>query len=303
MTAHTAAQTESFWVQRLASGAGFCCLLGAGPGQAIEGFWREVFGATRPGSSVLEIGCGSGEVAVWAAEAGRRLRIVASDLHDRPELVRQHPDVSFLCHARAEALPVEAGSFDMVVSNFAFEYAADRGAAAAELARVLRPGGSAALVLHSGDSAVSASSRDLLRVHDQLLRAEIPDRVRGAASLRPDHLTRRKLLKDVLKLKPTFPTSPTGLSGAVYFDVAERLLRRDPAARQDLESLDGVVARLVEMSVAQLGAALDRNALAELARVFAALGMEVHTSELSGTYDTGAVQKVAWLALLTKTPR
>jgi SAM-dependent methyltransferase len=291
---------ESFWVRRLAGGAGFCCHLGSGPGQVIEGFWRDVFGSFRPGSRVLEIGCGSGEVSIWAAEAGRGLKIVASDIHDRPEIVQKHPDVSFLAKARAEALPVEASSFDLVVSNFAFEYAVDRETAVGELARVLHPGGSAAFVLHSDDSAVTASSRDLLAVHQQLAAADIPERVTRAAALRADHLSRRKLLKDVLKLRAAFPAPATGLSAGLYFELAERLLKGDPAARKDLENLEAVVARLVDMSVAQVRAALDAGALSQLQRQCVGHGLEAQTSEITGAYETGVVQKVGWLMFVTK---
>jgi SAM-dependent methyltransferase len=301
MVADAASQAaDSVWLQRLARGAGSCCLLGWGPGQAVEGFWRDVFSTTRPGSSVLEIGCGAADVSVWAAEAGKQLRIVASDIHDRPELIRQHPDVTFLGHAYAEALPAPAASFDLVVSNFAFEYAADRPRAAAELARVLRPGGGGTLVLHSDDSTFTAGARGLLNAHEELLRAGIPGRVGRAAALRPDHLTRRKLLKDVLKLRGALPERPSGLSARLYFDLAERLLKAEPAAQAEVEALNRVAASLVEISTAQIGAALDRAALARLAGQFSAQGLEVHTSEITGTYESRTVEKVGWLIFLTK---
>jgi len=223
---------DSVWTRRLARGPKFSCLLGWGPGQAIETFWRDVFTTAPRGARLLEIGCGSGDVSVWAAEAGRDLRVVASDIYEGSEGVRQHPGVTFLGGARAEALPVEPESFDMIVSNFAFEYASDREAAAGEVARALRPGGSAILVLHSADSIVTAGSLSAIEVRAALARADIPERVRRAAALRPDHLSRRKLLKDVLKARDGFPMAGFGFSGGEYFDIAERLLKADPAARR-----------------------------------------------------------------------
>jgi SAM-dependent methyltransferase len=292
--------SESFWIQRLDLGAGACVSLESGPGQVIEGFWRDLFSTAPLGARILEIGCGSGEVSTWAAAAGRKLRIVASDIHDRPELVRVRSDVAFVGDAWAEALPFAPASFDMVVSNFAFEYAADRNAAAVELGRVLVPGGRTALVIHSEDSAVTAASRELLRVHEQLARADIPTRLCRAAALRPDHLSRRKLLKEVLALRGRFPPPRPGLSAALYFELAERLLKRDPAARRDLSELESMAARLVDMSEAQVAAALDTRALGELARQLTLQGMEVHSSRITGCYETGAVQKIAWLVLAAR---
>jgi ubiquinone/menaquinone biosynthesis C-methylase UbiE len=299
MTVQAASEAESFWVQRLTSGAGFCCMLGSGSGQVLEGFWRDVFSTARPGSRLLEIGCGSGDVSIWAAEAGRQLRIVASDIHDHAEIVRQHPDVSFLGHARAEALPVEAASFDMIVSNFAFEYTGDRAAAAAELARVLRPGGGGAMVVHSTDSAVTESSRALLEAHERLVAADIPGRVRRSAALRSDHLSRRKMLKDVLRMQEAF-AAPRHALTAAFFDIAERLLKQDPTARAELERVDGMAARLVDMSKTQIGAALDSAALSGLEAQFLTQGLQAHTSEITGAYDNSLVQKVGWLVFLTK---
>lgn len=286
--------SEAIWLDRLVHGAGFCCLLGAGAGQAIEAFWRDVFGTARPGARILEIGCGSGDVSAWAAEAGRQLEVIASDIHDRPDLVPLRPGMSFLGGARAEALPVPSLSIDMVVSNFAFEYSPARSQAAGELVRVLRPGGGAAMVVHSQDSAVTADSRQLLQTHRDLEAADVPGRIRRAAALRADHLSRRKLLKDVLKLRADLPR------GELYFEIADRLLRNDAKARQDYQALEEQVERVVGMLEAQLLAALDGPALAALKQQFAGLGMEVFSTEITGDYGAQRVQKFGWLVFLNK---
>ncbi len=53
--------------RRLAGGPAFSCAQGWGPGQVLEAFWRDVFAATPQGYRVLEVGCGSADVSVWAA--------------------------------------------------------------------------------------------------------------------------------------------------------------------------------------------------------------------------------------------
>jgi SAM-dependent methyltransferase len=275
-------------------------MLGQGPGQALEALWREAFGRARPGSRVLEIGCGSGHVSLWAAEASRRLEVIASDIHDHPEFVRPHPDLAFLPNAPAEALPLPSAVIDMVVSNFALEYSPALDRAASEVLRVLRPGGSAVLVIHSDDSAVTDSSRRLLDVIARIVEADIPGRIGRAAALRPDHLTRRKLLKDVLKLRGSIPDRSTGLQPEAWFDVAERLLRKDPKARNDAQALEEQMAEMKDMAEAHLAAALDRTAVARLQAQFERLGAKAVTSEITGQYDRLRVDKFAWLMSVAK---
>ena len=291
---------ESVWSRRLQRGPKFSVALGWGPGQLVEAFWRDVFRTARPGSRVLELGCGSGDVSVWAAEARRGLRVVASDVHDNPEGVRQHPDVTFVGGVGAEALPFPPSAFDLVISNFAIEYAEDRGTAIGELARVLRPGGGAALVLHSDDSVLTATSRHFIQTRELLAEAEVPDRLRRAAALRPDHLSRRKLLKDLVKLGQELSLPGIRFSGVEYFDIAERLLKGDLNARQEIAELDQAIAMRLEISRAQFSVALDGQALARLESLFRARGLTAHTSELTCTYDTSVTEKVGWIALITK---
>lgn len=98
----------------------------------------------RPGEDVLDVGCGTGNAAIRAAQAGGR--VVGSDL--TPELfeaARQQAreagvEVEWV-EADAEALPFEDESFDVVISTFGCMFAPRHDVAARELVRVLRPGG------------------------------------------------------------------------------------------------------------------------------------------------------------------
>lgn len=157
------------------------------------------------------------------------------------------------------------------------------------------------LVLHSADSTVTETSRLLIAVDDVLARHDIPAKIRRAAALRPDHLSRRKLLKEVLRRRDEAPPAVNPqLTGLDYFDLAERLLGGDRAAREDLRRLDQTLPMRLEMAREQVRAALDANAFAEFQRRLAALGFEVQASQVTCTYESGAVEKVAWLVLLTK---
>ncbi len=98
----------------------------------------------RSGQRVLDIAAGNGNVTLAAAR--RWCDVVASDyvpaLLDRAmERARaEHLDIE-IRQADAEALPFDDSSFDVVVSTFGIMFTPDQDKAAAEMARVCRPGG------------------------------------------------------------------------------------------------------------------------------------------------------------------
>ncbi len=98
----------------------------------------------QPGERVLDVATGTGAIAVRAARAGAV--VTASDFS--PVLVEtakklaaeESLPISFDV-ADADELPYEDESFDVVTSSFGVMFAPNHQQAAAELARVCRPGG------------------------------------------------------------------------------------------------------------------------------------------------------------------
>lgn len=92
----------------------------------------------------LEIGCGTGALTATILASSSPRSVLAID-----------PSAPFVAHAKkavadgrvrfevadAQRLPVEDRSVDVVASALALNFVPDRGAALAEMARVLRPGG------------------------------------------------------------------------------------------------------------------------------------------------------------------
>ena len=124
--------------------------LGDYPRFAREMIWN--FGPTLvdacgigPGQRVLDVAAGTGNVALRAAEAGAD--VVACDLE--PAQIeagrREAPEVDWV-EADAAALPFDDGEFDVVTSAAGVIFAHDQQAAAGELVRVCRPGGTIGLI-------------------------------------------------------------------------------------------------------------------------------------------------------------
>ena len=93
------------------------------------------------GDRVLDVACGTGNVAVLAAQRGAH--VVGVDFEPRLLALaraRSGPEIEWR-QCDVTAMAVESGAFDVVASVFGVMYAFDHAAAAAELRRVCRPGG------------------------------------------------------------------------------------------------------------------------------------------------------------------
>jgi SAM-dependent methyltransferase len=111
-----------------------------------------------PGDRLLDLGCGAGRHAFEALRRGAR--VTAFD-YDEAELKDVAAMASAMAHAGdipppggsactrgdATALPFPSGSFDRVIAAEVLEHIPDDEAAIAELARVLRPGGTMAVTV------------------------------------------------------------------------------------------------------------------------------------------------------------
>jgi len=104
----------------------------------------------KPGIAVLDCGCGPGSITLDLARLVKPGAVVGVDAQgeqfaeSRDIAAREGLAVRFEA-ASVTALPFSDASFDAVFSHALFEHLPDPGAAAREIARVLKPGGFAAL--------------------------------------------------------------------------------------------------------------------------------------------------------------
>lgn len=105
------------------------------------------FAGISKGDRVLDVGCGTGVVAVTAARKGAHVK--AADLtpelleHARENARIAQVDIEWL-EADVEQLPFRDAEFDVVVSQFAHMFAPRPEVAVAEMLRVLRSNGTIA---------------------------------------------------------------------------------------------------------------------------------------------------------------
>lgn len=102
------------------------------------------FAGVMPGARVLDVACGTGVVAVTAAQTGARVRglDLAPALLERARHNAQVAgvDVEFV-EGDVEALPYADGEFDFVLSQFGHMFGPRPELAIGEMLRVLKPGG------------------------------------------------------------------------------------------------------------------------------------------------------------------
>lgn len=117
--------------------------LGLGCGLPTEG------AGLKPGQTVLDLGSGAGNDAFVARRAvGEKGKVIGVDM--TPDMIKKarenaakmgYGNVEFRL-GEIEALPLEAGSVDRIISNCVLNLVPDKARAFAEMHRVLKPGGS-----------------------------------------------------------------------------------------------------------------------------------------------------------------
>jgi ubiquinone/menaquinone biosynthesis C-methylase UbiE len=106
---------------------------------------------------VLDVATGSGNAALAAARRGCDVTGVdyVPALLDRARLRAQSEELRIeFVEGDAEALPLPDGSFDVVTSVFGSMFAPNQEKTAAELARVVKPGGRIGIVAHTPDGFI-----------------------------------------------------------------------------------------------------------------------------------------------------
>ena len=146
---------------------GFLTTFSAGEGAnyvgPIRDFWVDAFSHVPDGGTVVDCASGNGAVLSLAHDTflSRQSppQLIAVDYADvgASPFFRDHPEVRAVGNTPIEDMPLPDHSADLVTSQFGFEYA-DPERAVPAMARILRPGGRFAALVHHAESDVSRAS-------------------------------------------------------------------------------------------------------------------------------------------------
>ena len=154
------------WSRYWRSGQTHSCFSAAGAVDT-QAIWTPIFAALPAGARLLDLACGAGAVARMALGAGRGFVVTGVDYATGLTPIE---GARLIENTRLEALPFADRCFDAALSQYGFEYA-DAGAAAAQIARVLAPGGRLALLVHASEGPPVAAARARLARARPLLAA------------------------------------------------------------------------------------------------------------------------------------
>ena len=146
----------------------------------------------RPGTRVLDVGCGVGRLMLRIARRGcfvTGVELMRPDLQSARRLLAEYQQQVELIEGDGGRIPFAADTFDFVACTETLEHVADPGLALRELARVLKPGGH--LVVSVPDTLPELIARQMSELyrtdpwgHQRIFTRKGIERTVGTAGLR-----------------------------------------------------------------------------------------------------------------------
>lgn len=263
MADKTSTDWSAYWRGRAGTDAG-AALVGAGveTDAMLASLWAKSFAECRSDSRVLDLACGAGS-ALKAASAAGLSDLTGVDIS--PEAIetlrRDLPGAQGIV-APADSTGLPGQSFDMVVSQFGFEYAGPL-AGAREAARLLKPEGRFVAIAHLKGGAIEQECTEKLTQVQAIIDTQFVSRARKlfkavfAAGPHPSENAMRRAHTAIAKFKPAMEELQTvsaaengqGLATHLYTGTAQLYERRQAYLLEDvLGWLDGMEAEIVAFS-------------------------------------------------------
>jgi SAM-dependent methyltransferase len=272
---------DEFWARERRDAKRSGCLPGgsATTEQAQRKVWHQFAKRLGRGVRVLDLATGDGRVMGWLMEARRDLKPIGIDLATQlpppPRGARARGGV------RMSDLPFPDDRFAAVTSQFGLEYGSVAGAAA-EVVRVLRPGGLVALVTHRIDGPIVAHNR----LRRQQIAWAIHERDLPAVARRSLQLRQH----GVAVMPPDIAAAPAEAAGlfgdrSAAWEIAEAIHR---TIAYGLAGNPAAVASVVDEIVARA-----RNELSRIASLEAAAATASNPDEIPGVLIRAGLEPVA----------
>jgi SAM-dependent methyltransferase len=269
-------------------------------GGEIADFWRGVMQAfAGRNAQVLDLCTGNGAVALLAAEFLPDAEISAIDaaainpgaaVQYRPDLVTLLKRIRFQPETPVESFAAAPESYDLVTSQYGLEYT-DWQASAAQIGRLLRPGGQLALVVHSPRSQMAERMTQEAQEYQHLARSGFIEALLACAEQRLDVAGLRTALTNAQAVLSASPGSELLMSvsqscQALLAMPDQQLVAQGPSMGAYANELQAGQHRLDDM----LGV---NRALADNPdwhKVFEAQGLDLQRSQalrFAGQHDCG----------------
>lgn len=305
------------WTEYWRGGHPEVMTIGAGPGREAfdaASVWLAYFGAFQTGARLLDLATGGGQVAAFAGAAadaaGKKFEVIGVDHAELASSGGPGPSGQVLMGSVAlEKLPFPSAHFDGASSQFGIEYA-DTRQALAELARVLKPGGQALMLIHHADSAITRSTAGQAGAYDRVFgdggvvrqarrafNAHL-NRLPADATRAAEDAFREAVRRTAGRLEPAPAFEPARYLVGYLADLAERVAAYEPAsALARIDAFEFGNASWRQRHRSQLGAAMDGAALGTFLQRAARAGL-TPTERCEARDDRGEL--VAWRVGLIK---
>ena len=147
---------NNYWSGRGGQKSG-SALVGIEKHPEIAGYWAEIFSNLPKSTNILDLACGAGSVLKVAYNSGFR-QVSGLDISESAIelLANTFPEVKGYVGSVTDT-PFAEGTFDIIASQFGFEYAGsqtERIKAAQEISRILKNRGRAVLMCHVDGGAI-----------------------------------------------------------------------------------------------------------------------------------------------------
>ncbi|MCI4643298.1 MAG: class I SAM-dependent methyltransferase [Hyphomonadaceae bacterium] len=310
MSDRNARDWGNYWTGRTASEAG-AALVGVGieTDTALAKVWARIFTDLPEQTRVLDLACGAGTALKAAEKAGLKdltgVDIAADAI---AALAREIPGAKGVV-APAGDTGLQAGCFDIVVSQFGFEYAGAE-PAAKEAVRLLSPSGGFVAIAHLAEGGIARECEARLALLREIgksrfipLAQEMFRAVFAVSGMSDD--SRAIANQKVAAFKPAADhlaglvqsDGPNGLVAHLYSGTAQLFERLGAYALADIEGwltgMQGEIDAYAGRMQSMLDAALDETGAQAVLNIFQTAGFQVQAPEAIDLGREG--EPAAWL--------
>lgn len=257
--------------------------------------WQAFARSLSKGARVLDLGTGNGVVLANMAAVRPDLKLIGVD--SSPTLPAAAKGISLRAGVAMERLPFPDGRFDVVTSQFGFEYG-ETAAASLEVARVLKAGGAVRFIVHHRSGPIlahNAPRREAL--HWALAESGYLRQARALAAARasaaiPTPVAFQEAPREARRLFPGEAVAAEFL--AAVLETLERSRGHPPGeALEVLKALEDKAENEIGRIDSLAGAACDGEGIELLAGRLRAAGLDVEAS--TELFEPQAARPLAWL--------